>query len=396
MNTVEKFSLESSLKIDKPFIHEAYYPLLFDKYITFNISHSQQSRKWDFFTECINILSPYLERHNIKVLQLGEHGDPIIHGAYNISGSTSPAQCSYVLKRSMLHFGANGFLSYLSAYHHKPTVALYSDVTPQTDKPLWGSSDKTICLEPTISSKPTYSREENPKSINTIPPEKVASHILDLLDIEHSLNELDPFYVGDQYFTNVFEVVPDFVPHPSFLPNTLINVRMDYHFNEDNLMPLAQNRKLSIIMDKPINLEKLKLIKPSLNHFFYFVNEESDATYLHELRRIGIGVTLLSKNSKNLSKIRLHLIDMVVDEVISKTREKIDTAQKVCDNTYYKSSKALYSQGNEYSSKAAWKRGVKAQKEQKIIDCPEFWEEIDSFKLYNKNDSNQKASNGKQ
>ena len=224
-----------------------------------------------------------------------------------------------------------------------------------------------------------------PKTINTIYPERVSEQILDFLKIPHNLTPLEPFFIGEKYGSSCLEVVPDFVPDPTFLAQTLINVRMDYHFDEDNLLALANNRKISIIFDQPINLDKLKLIKGSLNHFFYFVTLDTDAQYLKDLQKLGIPITLLYKGVEEISQIRLHLLDMIVEEVEEKTLEKLDNKEKVDDSTYYKSAKALFSNGKEYSSKAAWKRGVPAKQEQKIINCPEFWEEIDHFKLYNKN-----------
>jgi len=385
MNTVEKFSLEAALKIQKPFVHEAYYPLAVDNYITFNICESHSSRKWDFFQECINILTPYLSKKNINIVQLGEKGDPMLQGVHNLVGSTSPTQCAYIIKNSLLHFGATSFLSYFSSFYNKPTVTLYADIDPLTDCPLWSPDSLQKNLLPVLEGKPSYAREENPKTINTIYPEHVAMEVLDFLKISHDLSLLTPFHIGEKYASPCFEIIPDFIPDPNFLPRVLLNVRMDYHYNEDNLIPLANNRKLSIVMDKPIDLSKLNFIKNNLNHFFYFVSSETDPKYLQDLRKIGHPVTLLHKNPDTIADMRLKFLDMIVEEVQVKTLEKFDKKDKVDDSTYYKSAKALFSKGVEYSCKAAWKQGIKAKKEQKIINCPEFWEEIDHFKLYNKN-----------
>ena len=164
-------------------------------------------------------------------------------------------------------------------------------------------------------------------------------------------------------------------------------VRDIYDIDKENMLIVASDRlsAFDVIFDQPINLDKLKLIKGSMNHFFYFVTLDTDAQYLKDLQKLGIPITLLYKGVEEISQIRLHLLDMIVEEVEEKTLEKLDNKEKVDDSTYYKSAKALFSNGKEYSSKAAWKRGVPAKQEQKIINCPEFWEEIDHFKLYNKN-----------
>ena len=42
----------------------------------------------------------------------------------------------------------------------------------------------------------------------------------------------------------------------------------------------------------------------------------------------------------------------------------------------------IISGGQTYSSKAAWKNELEGEHDQ-VIDCPEFWEEIDTLKIYN-------------
>ena len=392
MNVVEKLSLEAALPIGKPFIHKAYFPLLLDKFITFNICKSHPSRHWDGFQDCVNLLLPYLEKEKIKIVQLGQANDPPIGGCHNLAGSTSPNQCAYIMEKSLLHFGASNFLTHLAAFLDKPTVTLYGDTLPSTDAPMWGKNRTHTILEGERDEKPTYSKEETPKSINFIYPEKVAEEVLSLLNIKHNLNQLDPFFLGSKYFAPCLEVVPDFTPPPSFFPQSLLNVRMDYHFDEDILLHFTNNRKLSIITDKPLTIEKMKFAKSSLNHIFYLVDLDTDPDYIHALRKVGVPISLFYKGKEKISQIRLNLLDFIVDQVEIKTRQNVDNEEKICDVTHYKSGKALFSKGKEYSSKAAWEKNLVAQKDQPIIDSDSFWDEIDHFKIYNKNDEKNSSS----
>jgi hypothetical protein len=61
----------------------------------------------------------------------------------------------------------------------------------------------------------------------------------------------------------VVEVIPDFAPC-GFHGKQSFELRMDYHFDEQNFIHWLQNRKINLLTDKPINLNLLKYFKKIL------------------------------------------------------------------------------------------------------------------------------------
>ena len=200
--------------------------------------------------------------------------------------------------------GPEGLFIQLASYYKKPLVALFSNTSPTYCGPLWGESPREILLEADRQgNKPSYRAEENPKTLNFIFSETVASHVLNLLNIPHKLDKYLPLFCGPSSHTPCIEVVPDFDPNPQFYPRTLLNIRLDYHFDENALLPFANQRKLSLITDRPISLTILDRIKPALEHIFYKVGPDADVEYVSQLKTHGIPTTLLGGDDEDLNAL---------------------------------------------------------------------------------------------
>ena len=68
-------------------------------------------------------------------------------------------------------------------------------------------------------------------------------------------------------------------------------------------------------------------------------------------------------------------------------KKDLDNAEKICDNTHYKSSKTIISNNQLYPSRAAMLKNIPKkndEQEAQIIDSPEFWEDINFFYIFNK------------
>ena len=390
MNFVESLSLSSGLKASRPFIDDAYFPVVPQKYITFH-TENHQSKQWDHFQEWINIIKPHLDKKGIDLIELGWNNLQHQH-AISLKNAVNVRQASYILKNSLAHIGPENILIQLASYHHRPFIALFSNTTPQYAEPLWSPPDSPhpnqFCISaPRGALKPSYMAQENPKLINSITAEEVAAKTLDILEIPHDLGLVDPVYTGNLYHTRCVEVVPDFVPSPRFFPKSLLNIRMDYHFHEEALEALALNRKLGIVTDKNINLNLIKKLRPSIEAIFFKINETTDTSYIKELKRLGLSVPLIAHPTANLPETRLNFFDWAVEEEENKTKKCLDNCSEICDTTRYKSSKKLFSKNIEYSSKSAWKQQIKSHEHQMIIDEDEFWSEVEHFKLYNIKDN---------
>ena len=387
MNFVDNLSLHSGLKVSQPSINPCFFPIVAEKYITLH-TEDHQSKQWDHLQEFINLIKPYLKKENIKLVELGWNKEPLS----NIDVSTKnldPKNAAYILEKSLLHIGVENFLTQLASFYDVPCVSLYSNTSPDSYSPLWGEVEKykKWCIEPDLKgNKPSYSGQENPKSINTIPAEKVAGRCLDILNIEHDFDSIEVIHIGEAFHATCLEALPDFIPDPSFYPQSVVNLRMDYHFDESPLIQFANNRKISIVSDKPVNLGLLRQVAPAIQALFFKVNENFDFEYLKQARSLGRPLSLILQLDADPSLTRNKFFDLKIEAEEAKVKKDLDNASKICNNTRYKSSKMIWSKGKKYSSKAALLEDIPTHEDQKIIDTPDFWAESQYVKLYNIDD----------
>lgn len=384
MHLIENLSLRSGLKIDKPSVEELFFPIVPEKYITIH-TEDHQSKQWDHIQSCIDLLRPILDKENIVIVEIGYNQVPL-RGVMSVKNVTTLNQAAYIIKNSLLHIGTEGLFIQMASAFNSPLISLFSNTSIEYAGPRWGDGDNEILIESHIpKGKRSYSAQENPKSINSIFPEEIAGKALDLLGVQHDLMDYTPLYSGKTSFLPCIEVVPDFEPNHLFHPRTLLNVRMDYSFNETHLPHFANQRKIAIISDKPISRSALDFIRPSLEHFFFIVSPDSDLEYATQIKAAGIPLTLLGKAGEDLSLTRLTFFDWAIEDPVTPTKKTLDKDIDICDNTYFKSMKTLYSKGSQYPCKYFWEQGIKKEKFNKVIDHPDFWKEVDHYRIYTKN-----------
>ena len=84
MNKLERYSLHSGLKISKPFINDCFFPIIQDKYITFNSECSISSQVYDYWQEVIDLIYEPLKDAGISIIQLGEEKSRQYEKVYSI------------------------------------------------------------------------------------------------------------------------------------------------------------------------------------------------------------------------------------------------------------------------------------------------------------------------
>jgi len=188
VHLLSRYSLSCGVKPGNPFIIDKYYPLPFNKYITFQ-PFSRQSKSFDFWQEVLDLILPVLNKENIKIVQIGGINEKPFLGCYHTQGGTSIAQAAFLIKHSLFHFGTDSFGVHLASAFKKKIVALYSNNYPSCVGPYWSDSSDVILLEPdrNKNKKPSFALEENPKSINLIKPEKIAESICKLLNLKFKI-----------------------------------------------------------------------------------------------------------------------------------------------------------------------------------------------------------------
>ena len=385
MHLLERYALSCGVKIDKPAIEEQFYPLTQDRFIVLHASSGMQSKNYDYYNEVVDLIKPYLDRENIKILQIGSEDDQRVNGCVHLQGRTSIRQVAYIINRSMLVCGNDSFSAHMASGLNKKSVTLYSVLYKECCRPYWSDETKASLIESTRKKmKPSFSNEENPKTVNYIMPETIATEILNKLNINHNLDSLHTLHIGEYYHLPVIEIIPDFNALNYNLNKSVLNIRMDYHFDENNLYSWSQGKQLSVITNRPISENCLRAIKPSVHQLIYKADKSTTSEMLNEIKHLGIEVKVVVPNKEDLEEAQLNLIDWKVELEDKKSKKDVDNNIKICDNTRYISSKITLSQGRKFASIAAWKANIEmTEKQANIIDNPDFWEEVDHFRIFN-------------
>jgi hypothetical protein len=363
MHILEQYALNCGLKIGKPFIHEKYFPLPFQKYITFNPFGKFNSKKYSYWQDVIDLLSPILSKENIGIVQIGGKDESAYNNCLPLMGQTNFNQTACIINNSLLHFGVDSFPIHIASHFDKKIVALYCNMYAQQSKPYWSNSENIKLIQANLNGKkPSYAAEENPKTINNIKPEEIASSVLKLLDIKSELSQ-ETVFIGDKYGPLLLESVPSVILPPNLFPSLLLNIRFDYinDIKEDDYTCTLNNlniRNCSIITDKPINIEKLLPLKDKIHNIFYDITVYNVNTdFINKVKSFGIKIDFIfhkskSNNDQILNNKKLELIDYQEQiNVIESTNNNINIIK---DSSFYKSKKLLFANNNVYLSKAAY------------------------------------------
>lgn len=386
MRLLDTYALYCGAKIDKPFIYESYFPLPFSKYITFQAETPYDSRNYAYWQDVIDMVVPTLGRAGYQVLQLGLAKERPYQRVVPLLGQTNLHQLAYLIRGTSLHFGPDSFGVHLSSHYDKPIVAIYSISMPEVAGPHFGDKSKHVLFkgyERVGNGKPSYSPQENPKSINAIKPEEVANSIFKLLGLPETI-PFETVFMGNRYSNSMIrELIPN---NPSFMPmpEQPIELRHDLAHDEKMLVHhLNYWQKAVIVTDIPINLELLRAFKGHIGLITYFITEHDDATFAQSVVELGIPIALVSELPQEVvqkKKIRYYEFG-VINEIAKPNPESVKILrEKGLENLYYRSCKLIASNGKIYGSHAdviADKPLASDFEYHKVIDSPKFWQDLD-------------------
>ena len=382
MNVLEKYAANCGVKIREPFVASSYFPLKDTPYIILDNRSKFAPNSYDLFGDVMPYIVPVLKRENIDIYSFEKNDKNVIEGAQPFVGLFKKQE-SYLIKNSKLVVACDNVTNYFASGLGVPSIGLYSAYPSQCTEPLWG--DKHTSIESHRDGNlPGYGVAETPKTVNFIEPEKIANHIFKSLGLDDRVNH-ETFYMGDHYAVKVVEIIPDFIPSADFMKNRALNVRMDYHFDEQILIHWLQNRKINLLTDKPINLNLLKYFKNNIVQLTVNINESFTVDYLTQVKNIGINVEVFCEEESKLADYRFDFFDFDVNENMFKKKEDLDdNLCKLNESTKFLSGKILLSEGKKYSCYEA----KKAKKEltpnaELVYDTSDFWKELDHYRLLN-------------
>lgn len=404
------YAAASGLKIDEVDVKSSFYPLPFDSFITLQANSGQVAKNYDYWQEVVILLKPILDKHKIEIVYLGGKDDPIIKGVHDLRGKTTFIQSHYIIKNSLLHMGNDSWLAHCAGWNSKPLVALYGSTSVNHHGPYFYNTDKSIFLSShRFGGIPTYSSNENPKTINFIPPEDVANSVLKLILPDEAKISFKTRLFGLIYNHVIWELAPDSVPPPSFVTEAVFSVRMDYIFNEDILLNvLRTGRKVSIVTNKPINLNILAQFRQSIINYTHEINLDCPIQYVSNLKNVVQNHSFFTKeqDEKKLANLRFHFFDVCsIEKVNDVTKEDYIKAALVylnwkedkrldiiseLDHTNgklrFKSNKYLLSGGHLFLSRAHWKAkiGVTSTTDNSgdVINNDDFFSDINHMTIF--------------
>lgn len=370
MHILEKYALESLSKINKPYIFDKFFPLPFDKYICFQ-PENKNKQKYLYWSDVIDIISPYLEEKHIKLVQLG--GSPI-NKCLAIGNQINFNNKAYIIKNSIFYFGVEGFESQVASSFGKKIVTVYGDFPPENKRSYWSKIGEEEAIYEMSTSKPSYNLDSS-DCINNIRPEQIAKKILNLLNINFN-QMIKTHYIGKAYTNKTFEIIPDgFIKTPEGISNLII--RMDYHHNEKFLSFYLSQKKCTIITDKEINLQLLQNYKDNILNVVYIISKDNSPSFVQELKNLGIHYDMISYLSgEDLNKFKLEYIDLGL--IFVKDTVELPAIQRPNDShLLFKSSRLLASKDGLFLTKYHWENKISAN------DTPFFLDEIESKDLEN-------------
>ena len=395
MHLLDCYSLNCGLKIGKPFILEKFFPLNIDKFITFEPEGMFPSTQYDYWDDVLDILEPILSEHDIKILQIGSNASNFkFSKVYNVSGQASTNQQAYLINKSILHLGTDGFSNHVASHYGKKIVSLFSDSPPSNNGPLFSRQEDLSLIIPDLKGKKhSYSVEEKDKTINTIKPEQIAQEVCSLIDVPFNYN-FETVSMGSKYNDRSVELIPDGeAVDPSNLSVDSLIMRMDLSHNEISLAKQLQVCPCNIITCKPISLHLLKAFQARIAQFVYVIGDNDSKQFVEELFSMGIQCLLMSeKEGEELEKLKFKYLDYgkIHSRNLTKKEDLNFLKNEDLNNLYFRSNKYLIHDGQVFNSLASFENGnnsleLGSRQFQKVIESESFWKEADNFMFVRKN-----------
>lgn len=253
MKLLPLYASATGLEPRRQWLLESFYPLPITRYITLHASSGMEAKNYALYGEVVRLLAHILNSQGIQIVQLGGKSDPAIHGCVHLQGKTDHHQSSYLVRNALLHVGNDSWLAHRAGELQRPLVTLFGPTTPENHAAFTFDPEKTSFIEAhRWGRRASFQKQENPRTIDSIPPEKVANEVLRHLGVCHTFTHQSRHW-GILHDRLILDLIPDAVPDASFMPEAVMNVRLDYLHNEEVLAAiLATGRRVSIITKRPI------------------------------------------------------------------------------------------------------------------------------------------------
>jgi hypothetical protein len=383
MHIIESYAADSRLKIDKPFIYQKYFPLTFGDFITLNSDDKSAGRDYKFWSTVTPLLSPYLTKRNISIVQIGTKDDSLIKGCIDLRGRGTINQTSYIIDNALLHLGVESGFTQLASGLAKKIVTIFPlGRKPCATGPYWSDPSKVVNITP------------DDENINSITPESIVKAVCNLLNIEFDYG-YETLFIGSAYDKAIIEHVPDTTINVTGFSGRTIFERMDLEHSEeclDKQLGVDCGCDYSIITERPIDMKILKKHKDKIKALFYRFSKNHSVSFVNDLLKTGINYVLCSRESKEfVQSVKINYMDHGLihrDEIVNpKELEKLKNED--LENLYFSSNKFIISNQKFYPNVSYWKENKNVPKIDtcsvfKLLNVDSFWWDTDHVRILKK------------
>jgi hypothetical protein len=394
MNISEKYALECGVKINKPDIDLAYLPLCEENIIVFDTRCKYSDGKYDYFSDVVSLITPFLKENNIEIFQLADDEDTKL-ASKRCFIKINKKQEAYIIFKSKLLIANQNYSLYFASVLGIPSVGLYSIFESSSVCPVWNRDIQTNIDSSRDGNLPSYGHlNESPKTINFISPYIVAKNILDKLNIQNDLDRFELIHLGREFNRKVVEIVPNYTTDEKFLQDQFINLRLDYidNMSVEALNFWIKNRKINIITDKDINLSLILPHKQNIKNITVMISDRISENFLKNCKHLGLSLKIYCNQIDKINEFRFKYLNWDIHEDKPSSLSE-DVKNKINSTSKFTSSKILFSSGKMYSSRASFLRNSPLDKlGETVILSKEFEEEQEYFKIYNEREKESTSS----
>ena len=331
MHLAESISLSCGAKLSKEKLYQKYAPIDSNKFVSFHKS------QYDQYQEVINLIKPTLDSLGIDIIQIGGCNYPNIKSIVNVKDYCA---ASYILNKSLLHFGEYSILFDIAASVGTKSVILNSIGPENVICPFFENSRSSTILN-NYSEKnesPYYDAATSKHLVNKIYPENVAESIFAQLGIEYQ-KPYETVFRGANYRENFTEVniypIKKYVYDLQRINNPII--RLDFNYDLEFLERQLAVSKCRIRTNKKIPLEIITKYRSNILGIDLEAKLNSNcAEFIQTVKKNKIELLVYSfENETKSSDLKMEFLD------IEKINFQNQNAQKVevdfsDENLYFK------------------------------------------------------------
>lgn len=344
MHLAESLALAAGAKLTNQKIYEKFTPLGVDKFISFH------KILYENHQEVINILKPILSQYDIEIIQIGGANYKNIKGISNVK---EYCHATYILRKSLLHYGEYSILFDLAASVDIKRVILNSISDPKFISPYLGDKNKEIILNNYTKegSLPFYDPNATKDLVNKIKPEDIAEKVCEGLGIPYT-KPYSTIHIGKNYKENFYEVnvypVKDYTYNLPNIPEPII--RLDFCYDLQFLENHIRSRKYRIRTDREIPEQFLARYKDNIAGIDLEIkNPENFDVFIKNIKKYKINLLLFSFNDESKSgDMKLKYLDIEPINFQKIEKCQIDLAE---ENLYFKCDELICYKNNYYITK---------------------------------------------